>query len=28
MGIQTFRKLIEGDYLYIDKNRGIYKLIS
>jgi hypothetical protein len=27
IGIQTFRKLIEGGYLYIDKTPLIYKLI-
>lgn len=27
-GIHTFRKIIEGNYLYIDKTNAIYKLIS
>jgi hypothetical protein len=28
IGIQTFSKLVDGDYLYIDKTRDIYNLIS
>ena len=28
IGIQTFRDLIEGNYLYIDKTRNIYDLIK
>ncbi|MCP5051488.1 MAG: ATP-binding protein [bacterium] len=28
VGIQTFSKLIEGDYLYIDKTRDIYNLFA
>ena len=28
LGIQNFRKIIEGDYVYIDKTRYIYDLIS
>ncbi len=28
IGIQTFRDLIEGNYLYIDKTRNIYELIK
>ncbi|HNI26912.1 MAG TPA: AAA family ATPase, partial [Leptospiraceae bacterium] len=28
IGIQTFRDLIEGNYLYIDKTRSIYGLIK
>ncbi|MEM7181567.1 MAG: AAA family ATPase [Spirochaetota bacterium] len=28
IGIQTFRQMIEGDYLYIDKTRNIYDLIK
>jgi len=28
IGIQTFRDLIEGNYLYIDKTRRIYELIK
>lgn len=27
VGIQTFRKIIEGGYLYVDKTRLIYELI-
>ncbi|MBL0717397.1 MAG: ATP-binding protein [Desulfosarcina sp.] len=27
IGIQTFRKLIDGDYLYVDKTENIYKLL-
>ena len=27
IGIQSFRKLIEGGYLYVDKTRWIYELI-
>ena len=27
IGIQTFRKLIDGDYLYVDKTEHIYKLL-
>ena len=28
IGIQNFEKLREGDYLYIDKTRLIYRLVS
>lgn len=28
IGIQTFSKIIEGDYLYVDKTRYIYDLVS
>lgn len=28
LGIQTFRKMIEEDFLYIDKTKEIYNLIS
>jgi|JI10StandDraft_1071094.scaffolds.fasta_scaffold91817_2 hypothetical protein len=28
IGIQTFRKLIEGNYLYIDKTQNIYQMIK
>ncbi|MCP5050282.1 MAG: AAA family ATPase, partial [bacterium] len=28
IGIQTFSKMIEGDYLYIDKTKDIYNLIA
>ena len=28
IGIQTFRKIIEGDYVYADKTRYIYDLIN
>jgi len=28
IGIQTFSKLIDGDYLYVDKTKSIYDLIS
>jgi len=28
IGIQTFRKIMEGNYLYIDKTREVFKLIS
>ncbi|MCD6273821.1 MAG: AAA family ATPase [Deltaproteobacteria bacterium] len=27
IGIQTFRKLIDGNYLYLDKTEYIYKLL-
>ena len=27
IGIQTFRKLIDGNYLYVDKTEDIHKLI-
>ncbi len=27
VGIQTFRKIIVGNYLYVDKTRQIYELI-
>ncbi|MGB1204284.1 MAG: AAA family ATPase [Chitinophagales bacterium] len=27
LGIQTFEKIIEGEFLYIDKTQDIYKLI-
>ena len=27
IGIQTFRKVIEGNYLYVDKTSQIYELI-
>nr|MBL0701383.1 AAA family ATPase [Desulfobacterales bacterium] len=27
IGIQTFRKLIDGNYLYVDKTEHIYKLL-
>jgi len=28
IGIQTFKKIIDGDYLYIDKTQDIYELIT
>ncbi|MCD6294893.1 MAG: ATP-binding protein [Deltaproteobacteria bacterium] len=28
IGIQTFRKLIDGNYLYVDKTEHIYKLLT
>jgi len=28
IGIQTFRKIIEKDYLYIDKTKEAYELIT
>ncbi|HNI99997.1 MAG TPA: AAA family ATPase [Leptospiraceae bacterium] len=28
IGIQTFSKIVEGNYLYIDKTRQIHKLIK
>ena len=28
IGIQSFRKLREGNYLYVDKTEYIYKLIT
>jgi len=28
IGIQTFRDLIEGNYLYVDKTKQIYHLIQ
>ena len=28
IGIQTFRKLVEGNYLYVDKTKKIYSLIE
>ncbi|HNO25781.1 MAG TPA: AAA family ATPase, partial [Leptospiraceae bacterium] len=28
IGIQTFRKIIDGNYLYIDKTRQIYQMIK
>ena len=28
VGIQTFRKLIDGNYLYVDKTEHIYKLLN
>ncbi|MCL1805777.1 MAG: AAA family ATPase, partial [Clostridiales bacterium] len=28
IGIQTVRKIIEGDYVYIDKTRYIYDLLN
>lgn len=28
IGIQTFRKLIEGNYLYVDKTKNIYDLVK
>ncbi len=28
IGIQTFQKIIDGDYLYIDKTQDIYELIT
>jgi hypothetical protein len=28
IGIQTFRKIIEDDYLYVDKTKEIYQLVS
>jgi len=28
IGIQTFRKIIEKDYLYIDKTKEIYELLT
>jgi len=28
IGIQTFRKLIDGSYLYVDKTEHVYKLLS
>ena len=27
VGIQTFRKLIDGNYLYVDKTEDIHRLI-
>ena len=28
IGIQTFRKIVEGNFLYVDKTRQIHKLIE
>ena len=28
LGIQTFRKIIEGDYVYVDKTQYVYELIN
>jgi len=28
IGIQSFDKIIEGDYLYIDKTELVYKLVN
>ncbi|MCL2249859.1 MAG: ATP-binding protein [Oscillospiraceae bacterium] len=28
IGIQTFRKIIEGDYIYVDKTEYVYKLVD
>jgi len=28
LGIQTFRKIIKGDYLYVDKTQYVYNLIN
>ena len=28
LGIQSFSKIVEGDYLYVDKTRYIYNLIN
>mgnify|MGYP006338892187 CR=1 FL=1 len=28
VGLQSFRKIIEDDYLYIDKTELIYKLVN
>jgi len=28
VGIQSFRKIIEGDYVYVDKTRYVYELIN
>ena len=28
VGIQTFRKIIEGDYVYVDKTQHIYNLVT
>ena len=28
LGIQTFRKIVEGDYVYVDKTQYIYELIN
>ncbi|MCL2060630.1 MAG: ATP-binding protein [Oscillospiraceae bacterium] len=28
LGIQSFRKIIEGDYVYVDKTRYVYELIN
>ncbi|MCL1896941.1 MAG: AAA family ATPase, partial [Clostridiales bacterium] len=28
IGIQTFRKIIEGDYVYADKTEYIYSLLN
>ncbi len=28
VGIQTFRKLVEQGYLYVDKTREIYRLLT
>jgi hypothetical protein len=28
IGMQTFQKIIDGDYLYIDKTQDIYELIT
>lgn len=28
VGIQSFREIIEGDYVYVDKTRAIYELID
>ena len=28
VGIQSFRKIVEGDYVYVDKTRFVYDLIS
>ena len=28
IGIQSFHKLREGDYLYVDKTEYIYKLVT
>ena len=28
LGIQNFRKIIEGDYVYVDKTQYVYNLIN
>lgn len=28
IGIQTFEKIIEGGYIYVDKTELVYKLVS
>ncbi len=28
VGLQTFRELVEGKYLYVDKTEGIYRLVN